>query len=215
MFLSVLLFLAIKADTFIVFDFTHILKDQVRSDTARGQIYKGDTLFYISVEYPLKQVIYFSADTMIVNYPESKRAFKVKSSITFKFQTPGGPVGKTGSNLKKAGFMFLKREIDGNRKSEIWIHPKTKLKLIYTFEGEHLLEMASLSEKGDTLIKVSYGDYQRIRDKELPMTLRITSPDYQEIYKLSNPRFVPFTDSLRSYLEVGKDTKVEYKGFEK
>ena len=106
------LFFVLKVDSTIVFDFQHILKDQIKEDTASGQIYRNDTLFYISVENPLKQVLYFSSDAMIINYPSLKRAFKVKSGITFKHQTPGGPIGRRGANLKNAGFMFLKREVN-------------------------------------------------------------------------------------------------------
>uniref|UniRef100_A0A7V3ZXW3 Outer membrane lipoprotein carrier protein LolA n=1 Tax=candidate division WOR-3 bacterium TaxID=2052148 RepID=A0A7V3ZXW3_UNCW3 len=210
-----LLILFLYPDTLISFDFFHILKDNQRTDSSWGKIFSGDYLVYISVEKPIKQVIYFSGDTMTVNYPDSKRAFMIKSGITFNLQGPGGIFGKVGYNLKKSGFMFLKREVNGIQKIETWVHPKTKLKIIYTLEGERIIGVTSLSEKGDTLINVTYADYQRVKDKDLPMTLKISTPDYEEIYKLSNPTLVPFNDSLRSYLEVGKDTKIEYKGFEK
>ena len=56
------------------------------------------------------------------------------------------------------------------------------------------MDMVTLSDKGDTIVKITYADYQKVKDWNIPMTLKIKSSEYEEIYKLSNPRVVPFTD---------------------
>ncbi len=211
----ILLFLLVQLDSIVTFNFVHTLKDGNNVDSARGLIFKSDSAFYIYVKEPLEQVIYFSGDTMVVNYPREKQAFKIKSGITFKFQTPGGPVEKLGTNLKKAGFIFLKRERNGDSSTEIWIHQKMKMKMIYTFEKGYLIGMTTLSEKGDTIVKVEYNDYAKVLTKEIPLTLVVKTSGIEEVYKLSNPRVIPFSDSLKKNLLVKPDSKVILKGFEK
>lgn len=201
-------------DSAYVFDFLHVLDDGNTSDSARGQIYRIENDFYINVKEPVEQVIYFEGDTMIVYYPYYREAFKIKSGITFKFQTPGGPAGKVGTNLKKAGFVFIKRESNGQRRVETWSHPKAKIKVIYTYEKNNLVSMQTIGEKGDTLLVATYGDFINFENKEIPMLLKVTSGSTKEMYKLSNPRKVLFDDALMGSLRVPTDAKITLKGFE-
>lgn len=204
----------LTSDTASVFNFTHVLKDGVRADTASGLVYRSDTSFIIRVTSPLEQIIFFSGDTMIVSYPKEKKAFKIKSGLTFKMQTPGGPVERPGTALKKNGFIFLKREKKGNIQEEVWTHPKLRTRVIYQFESGMLTGLLTMSEKNDTLLILKYDNFVDFSGKKIPLKMTLKTSDIEETYFLSNPRRVVLSDSIKNYLKIGNDFKVELRGFD-
>ncbi|HRD22816.1 MAG TPA: hypothetical protein PLY38_03085 [Candidatus Hydrothermia bacterium] len=209
-----LLLIFSTVDSAYVFDFVHVLKDGIVADTAKGEIYRTDSVFYIKVKDPIEQVIYFSGDTMIVYYPVQKEAFKIKSGISFKLGAPGGPTGKIGKSLKNSGFIFIKREVVDGKRKEVWTHEKTKMKMICTFDGGTVTEICSIAAEGDTMLMVSYSNFLKFEGTEIPLSLRAVTPSNEETYELSNPRRIPFEKNLESSLKISGGTKITLKGFE-
>lgn len=203
------------SDSLLVFDFNHTLRDVHGTDTSMGYVYRSDSIFVIRVTKPVNQTIYFSGDTMMVVYPAEKRAFKIKSGFTLQFQTPAGPSSKLGTTLKKAGFIFVKRERTQDTVKEVWMHPKTKSMVIYEFSSEMLRAVTFLNEKRDSVLTVKYDSYVNFDGKQIPLVLSIKSGVTEEVYRLSNPRKIVFADSIKRFFEIGKDFKVEIKGFDK
>ncbi len=200
--------------------FTRFYSSSISSDTVSGRFYKpqyGAMSFVIDT--PLKQVITYSADTMIVYYPDRKKAFKIKSLQNIINQNRIATDLKEAIGLlRKSGYIFLRKEKKGDTIVSYWTHEKRKttLKIVYDKKGR-VFEVTVENAKGRTLYSTKVFEYITLRDSLFfPKKIASGTTQDTEVFVFDSVRII-LQDSLPEIIKnpvLPESVSVAIKGFE-
>ncbi len=162
------------------FEKRYVNKDEV--DVVEGTFYKpfpGAMSFV--VDSPVKQIITYNKDTMIVYYPDSKMAFKIRSVEDLIQRSGfGGNLKESMKALQKSGYIFLKKAIKQDTVYSYWTHDKLKTTVMLVYDKkQRVYEVSVRNEKGDEMYSIKAGNYQQINDT-LYFPLRLTTATKQD-----------------------------------
>ena len=201
--------------------FTKFYSSRVANDTVSGMFYKpqhGAMSFVIDT--PLKQIITYSYDTMIVYYPDKNKAFKIKSleNVLQQNRIATDPE-ESIKMLKKAGYIFLKKETRNDTIISYWTHEKmqTTIKILYDNKGR-VFEITVKNPDGKTLYSTKTFGYAVLSDSIFfPEKIVTTTPVDTEVFMFDKIRIVPL-DALPGIIKnpvLPEDVDVEIRGFDK
>ncbi len=200
--------------------FSRFYYSKTGNDTVKGEFYKpvSGAMSFI-IDDPIHQVITYSADTMIVYYPDEKKAFKLRSltNISQKNRV-ATDLKESIKTLKKAGYIFLKKENKQDTIASYWIHEKLKttLKIVYDKRGR-VFELTVQDQKGKPVYSTKAMNYVMFNDSIFfpEKVITVTSID-TETFLFEDVRLVA-EDSLPDIIKhpiLPKDVSTEIKGFE-
>ncbi len=111
--------------------FSRNVQEDVSSDSVQGEFYYlGGSNMFIEVHEPIHQIMTFTKKAMTLYYPESKQAFRFKSSNPMILPlVPGLKTAiQADYGLTDMGFKLGDREMHGDTLVSFWYHPKVKKK---------------------------------------------------------------------------------------
>jgi hypothetical protein len=175
----------------------------------------GFTLFdekqnmYLETEQPYHQIFFYLADTLILYYPEEKKAMFFSNYNPMNFLINRVAITNKGNfDISKYGFRFLLKEQIGDTLLEHWLFEKEKVfsktYLKMKFHKGKLIEILLESKKGEILHKTEYDKYINVGGHiNIPSVVSsysyISDPVSKELLELSDIKFIEsFPDSLKN-----------------
>ena len=217
--ISILTLLFITA-SWIGGNFQKVYKTRNNSEVVSGSFYKpihGAVSFV--VDTPVHQIITFRQDTMIVYYPDRKVAFKIRS-VEDAIQRSGfnGSLKESIDALRKGGYIFLKKKINGDTIYSYWTHDKLKTTVLVVYDKKNRVYKVRVeNEKGALLYETLANGYISIDDTTFfPTELKTITPKDTEIFMFSHVSLIK-PDSLPTFLKnpvIPDSVKVILKNFD-
>ena len=171
------------------------------------------------VDTPVHQIITFRQDTMIVYYPDRKIAFKIRSvEDAIQRSGFGGNLKESIKALKKGGYIFLKKKIEGDTIYSYWTHSKLKTTVLVVYDRNNRVYTVRVeNEKGKLLYETQADGYVSINDTTFfPTNLRTITPRDTEIFVFSHVSLIK-PDSLPVFLKkpvIPEGVRVILKNFD-
>jgi hypothetical protein len=109
--------------------FSRSVQENISSDSTRGEFYYlGGSNMFIEVHEPIHQIMTFTKKAMTLYYPESKKAFRFKSSNPMILPlVPGLKTAiRADYGLIEMGFKLADQEMHGDTLISYWFHPKMR-----------------------------------------------------------------------------------------
>ena len=150
----------------ITADFTLETAGSVSEGIVHGQIYYlSPEKTIIRVTNPILQWNVFEGSTLLIYYPQDRRAFRFISRnrllIPFSYSFIG--IVKEDFGLADAGFRFLKTETRAGTLISTWEPPRQVKNhighVVVGLQGEQPVLFEIYDPKGDLSVQVTYGDY--------------------------------------------------------
>lgn len=167
-------------------DFTKISSDSHGRDSCLGRIFfRAPSDIFMTIVFPVDQMIYLSEKNMVIQYPKQKLAMKYTSKAPFTlpfFQALMGAMEGEGA-ISRSGFSLAGVEKKGDTSETEWIPRKGGHKespigsmKVTSWRGR-ILRFAAYDAKGILKKKVSYGDFQETEFGVLPCRIRSEEMD--------------------------------------
>ncbi len=217
--LSQILIAEIK-DNLIV-NFSRLLTNKKPGvDSVKGTIFyqpPNDILIYVTE--PVNQHLKFNDKTLVIYYPDEKKAFRIQARVPFVLPFFQAFISLTNKNLGLAemGYTLSQSEKRGDTLITRWVPPAKVKKavgpIIIGMVNDQVGFMEMQNSKGRTIGRVSYSDYSKIGNIMLPMrvsAVRYLGKDttYETVY-YSNPRLnVKLPDEVVNF-QIPKGTEIK------
>jgi outer membrane lipoprotein-sorting protein len=162
-------------------DFTKLSQDSRGRDSVVGEIfYRSPSNIFLTIRFPVEQILYLKEKTMVVQYPKKKLAMNYTGNNAFSFpmfQALMGAMEGEGA-ISRSGFALVGLTRNGDTTVGEWTPRKGGRKdapiasMKVTRSGGHLLAFAAYDRKGVLKKKVSYSDFQKTEGGDLPCRIR-------------------------------------------
>ncbi len=151
------------------------LVDRGISEVIWGEFYYAfPDYFYLHVKHPVNQIVSFRKGSMVIFYPDERKAFEMKSdrhlSLPFvqAFQVLSSDLG-----LSKLGYELIAKEDKADTLVTRWV-PKGKKPVggvvIKKVKGM-ILSLTVLNRDGEKVAETFYNDYSRYGSVDIPKTI--------------------------------------------
>jgi len=159
---------------------------------------------FIEIERPLHQVFFFRADTLILYYPEDRKAFFFSHYNPMNLSVTQVFLGtQKNQDLTPYGFRFISREMIGDTTNTYWVIEKDKsgIRFHFRYYSGRLVQI-SLEKDDSILARTIYRNYTSNKSIRIPREILsfsyISRPQTKEILALSDIKILPsFPDSLK------------------
>lgn len=176
-----------------------IVVNKQSADTVKGVIfYQPPEDILIHITEPVNQYLKFKHKTLLIYYPNEKKAFRIEARIPFLLPFFQAFVEITNKDLglTEMGYTLSQSEKRGDTLISRWAPPakvkKTVGPIIIGMVNDQVGFVEMQNSKGKTIGKISYADYLKIGNVMLPMkvsAIRYLGKDttYETVY-YSNPQ---------------------------
>lgn len=159
---------------------------------------------YIEIKRPLHQKFFFRADTLILYYPEDKKAFFFSHYNPMNLTvTQVLLCNQKNKDLTPFGFRFISKEVNGDTMDTYWVIEKDKSGIRFHFRycSDRLVQI-SLEKDDSILARTVYRNYITNKSISVPAEILsfsyISRPETKEMVTLSNIKILSsFPDSLK------------------
>ena len=163
------------------------------SGTLRRELVRGDTseviwgdfyytfpdMFYLHVRYPVNQIVFFRKGSMLIFYPDERRAFEIKGDerLTLPF-VQAFQVLNSDSGLSELGYRLVKSEGRADTLVTRWVPEgkKTIGGVIIRKVKDRVSSLTVMDRDGNRVAETFYSDYLRYGSVDIPG--KITSLSY-------------------------------------
>ncbi|MGB9743072.1 MAG: LolA family protein [bacterium] len=160
----------------LVVDIERTMRSEHKTESAKGTIfYQPPDDILIHITEPVNQWLNSKSKTLLIYYPDDKKAFRIQAQFPFTltfFQAFIGAM-KGSLGLTETGFTLHKNERRGDTLVTYWSPPaKAKRALgpvIIGLVDDRMGFMEMRNNRGKTLVRVSYSQYHKIDGLNLPL----------------------------------------------
>lgn len=186
-------------------DFVKETRERTTRETISGIFYAAlphRVLFW--VHDPVNQIFTFNQDTLILYYPDEKKAFKIKTSNPLTLDTQWGL--NREPDFSKLGYLFTKKIQSGDTLYSYWISKgKSEIGSIVVGRfGDRIVFIEVKDNDQKLLAKTSYLNYLNYEDIYIPTQIHsfniINSDTLEESISYDNIQFdIELPDSILNF----------------
>ncbi len=183
-------------------------------DTVLGYFYvkPGEKVVYKVIK-PVNQIMLILPETLVIYYPDHKKAFKIRHHYVFT----DGLFSFNAENLLRLGFVLEGEDTTGDTVIKTYKHPDMGVKAVIKSVGGSVREYIGYGVRGEEVLRVRYGEFKEVyRGFRFPDRVEITAANSTESYDYYGVSVVG-EGGVPDYVvnfKIPEDVEVVYKGWE-
>ena len=214
-----------NADTIrsLSINFKRVYSENKRVDSVKGRFfYSADGSLFVNTTEPVRQFMRVEGNSMLLYYPDSRRAFRIVQSRPFTMPFIQSLVWTFNrkSNLEKAGFRFDHAETAGDTAREYWKAPRQIAKQIRhlrisVVNRRTVVSIETFNAEGRCVVTTACGSYGEAGGVPIPLTMTTSGTQgglpYTESVVFGDPRINREDDLAGVFFSIPPDVKIEEK----
>jgi hypothetical protein len=160
-------------------DFKRVYSEGTETDSVKGRLYySSDGYLLVRTTEPVSQYMRVENNTMLLYYPDSRRAFRIEQSrpVIMPFVQSLLWSFNRKLNLERAGFRFDHTESAGDTSTEYWMAPRQFMKQLreirVSLTGKKKIErIDTFDADGHELVSTSCGSHCETGGFLIPLSM--------------------------------------------